>query len=105
MKVTITSEKSPLPGEKHRSSINFTTEGLGKESNIKIKVFYDYEKPNPVEATGVTFDIKIDKLGPDGTWIPEAKTGASEKNTSHRNLYIANPKNAERKFTVELSNA
>ncbi|MDV0447117.1 hypothetical protein MsAg5_09910 [Methanosarcinaceae archaeon Ag5] len=103
MKVAITSEKSPLPEEKHRSSINFTTEALGKDANVKVKVFYDYDTPNPVEATGVTFDVKIDRLGPDGTWIADAKTGMTEKNTTHRNLYISNPKNAERKFTVEFS--
>ena len=64
---------------------------------------YDYGMPTQSEAKDIVFDIKVDKTGIDSTYLDDIKSGHVADNTHHRNLYIANPKNAKGSFTVEVS--
>ncbi len=98
--VIITSEKQPQKGQDHRSSNNFTTEQFGKDSSLVFRTYYDYGTGDQKVATDITYDIKVDKTGKDTTYLSDVRFGECKKNTDNRNLYIADPQNAEKEFTV-----
>lgn len=100
--VTVLSSKSVQSGQKHRSSINFTTESFGKNCSLIIRAYYDYGTTDQREAKDVSFDIKVDKTGTDSTWKENIKSGYCCNNTNDRNLYIANPVNAKQDFMVVI---
>lgn len=100
--VMIESQPSPLEGQKHRSSINFTTEQFDEKCSLLFSAYYNYGKTTQERALNVVYDIKADKTGIDPTYLSDVTFGECHQNTHHRNLYIANPKNAEEKFTVVI---
>lgn len=108
--VTVVSAAQPLDDQEHRSSVNFTTEDMQQKSPSKdmimlcIYAYYDYGEATQTVAEGVTFDIKVDKSGSDPTFVSGVGHGIFVQNTSHRNLYIANPVGAEKEFTVVIEN-
>ena len=102
VQITIKSEKSEQSGQKHRSSNNFTTADFPQSATLNFLVYYRYGQIDQVNAPNVLFDIKVDKTGHDPTYLHNVKSGDSHKNTRHRNLYIANPRNAEEAFTVVI---
>jgi hypothetical protein len=84
----ITSEPAPQPRQSHRSSGNFSTQGCADN------LLWTTE-PGPV------FDVKEDKsLGTDPTIFSSMTTNVIKPNPNKRDLYIANPKNANSNFTV-----
>lgn len=101
--VTIRSNKAPQPNQKHRSSNNFSTADFPENATLTFKTFYDYGTSAQREATDILFDVKIDKSGTDPTLLQDVFSGATHKNTSDRNLYIANPRHAMDTFTVVVS--
>lgn len=100
--VTVTSGKNVQSGQKHRSSINFTTEGFGEDCSLIFRAYYGYGTNDQREARGIIFDIKVDKTGHDPTWLSNIQSGYCCENTDDRNLYIANPCNALEDFTVVI---
>lgn len=103
-KVTITSERSPQKGQSHRSSNNFTTADFSENARLTFRAYYDYGMPTQTEATDIVFNVKVDKTGIDPTYLDNIKSGHIADNTHHRNLYIADPRDARGNFTVEVSN-
>lgn len=102
-KVTIISEKQHQKGQNERSSNNFTTADFSKEASLTFRAYYDYGMPTQSEAKDIIFDIKVDKTGKDPIYLDNIHSGKVAENTHHRNLYIANPQNANGSFTVEIS--
>jgi hypothetical protein len=102
-KVTIVSEGQAQKGQKARSSNNFSTADFSEKARLTFRAYYDYGMPTQSEAKDIVFDIKVDKTGTDPTYLDDIKSGHVADNTHHRNLYIANPKNAKGSFTVEVS--
>lgn len=100
MKVTIRSEKQPQSGQDHRSSNNFTTADFPENATLTFEAYYDYGEKDQRETKDIVFDIKVDKTGHDPTYLEKITSGTSSKNTHHRNLYVANPVNATKAFTV-----
>jgi 1-phosphatidylinositol phosphodiesterase len=103
LKVTILSESRPLKGQKNRSSNNFTTADFPEDTSLTFRAYYDYGTPKQSEAKGIEFDVKVDKTGYDPTYLNRIHSGHVADNTRDRNLYIANPSNADSSFTVEVS--
>ncbi len=99
----VVSEPHPQGGQKHRSSGNFSTKRFGGNSQIIIRAYYNYGQAQQKEAPEIIFDINEDKTGKDGVFASGIKSGHICRNTSDRNLYIANPRNASANFTVEVS--
>jgi hypothetical protein len=102
-KVTILSEQAPQSGQKHRSSNNFTTADFRDDQKLTFKAFYNYGMESEEEAKEILFDVWVDKTGKDPEFLNGIKSGQVAENTHHRNLYIANPRNATGSFTVEVS--
>ncbi len=96
-------EKQPQKGQNERSSNNFTTADFGEDARLTFKAYYDYGMPTQREATDIVFDVKADKTGKDPIYLDNIQSGHVADNTHHRNLYIANPKNAESSFTVVVT--
>jgi len=106
--VTVLSEKKPQNGQKERSSHNFTTANFPEnvkleDTRLSFMVFYDYGTANQRSDSKISFDIKVDKTGKDPTFLRGVRSGFLQPNTHHRSLYIANPKNAEKSFTVLIT--
>ncbi|MEH1849763.1 MAG: hypothetical protein V7L25_33505 [Nostoc sp.] len=78
----VTSGATPQPGQKERSSGNFSTQGCASTLIVT--------------APGATsFDIKYDiSGGPDGPALTNQTNNSIFLNPNARNLYIANPKSA-----------
>ncbi|MDD4170276.1 MAG: hypothetical protein PHD36_08525 [Desulfotomaculaceae bacterium] len=97
----VVSEPHPQAGQKHRSSGNFSTDTM--PDGIKALLFKVVNHPNP---DPIRFDVKHDKSAAiDTTWYENVYNNKQEdKNLEKcRNLYIANPENAqEKQFTVEV---
>jgi len=102
-KATIISESQPQKGQDERSSNNFTTADFGEGTRLTFRAYYDYGMFTQKEASEVVFDVKADKTGKDPIYLENIQSGHIADNTHHRNLYIANPKNAKGSFTVEVS--
>ena len=102
-KVTIVSERDKQRGQKHRSSNNFTLADFSEKAKLTFKAYYDYGMATQLEAKEIVFDIWVDKTGKDPQYQNGIKSGHVAENTHHRNLYIANPRDAKSSFTVEIS--
>lgn len=99
--VAVTSAKDIQEGELHRSSHNFTLEEFGKKAEMFFRVYYDYGTEKQIEAEDVMFDIWIDEpMLKDPVFVRDITTGHATTNTKNRDLYIANPRKAQKEFTV-----
>lgn len=101
--VIIVSEKQPQSGQKERSSNNFTLADFHEDARLTVRAYYDYDEPTQREAADIVFDIKADRTGKDPVVLNGISSGYVMENTHHRNLYIANPRNAAESFTVKIS--
>lgn len=87
--ITVYSQKEPACGQKNRSSNNFRVVSSGN---------YGISAPN-----GVTFNVYLDRLGPDKTIKKGAKSGDVVSLDPGNNYYIANPQGATTGFNVTFS--
>ncbi|WP_444643806.1 hypothetical protein ACRQU7_03720 [Caproiciproducens sp. R1] len=101
--VIIVSEKQSQSGQKERSSNNFTLADFHEDARLTVRVYYDYDEATQREAADIVFDIKADRTGKDPVVLSGISSGYVMENTHHRNLYIANPRNAAESFTVKIS--
>jgi hypothetical protein len=85
--VSVVSEAIPSPGQKHRSS-----------SNFNLRASFSRVSSPP----GIIFNIKQDiRGGSDPTLFKNVTNGSTLKNGFNQ-VYIADPKNAGDRFTVEF---
>ncbi len=99
--VAITSGKDIRPGELHRSSENFTLEQFGRKADLYFRVYYDYGTEQQLEAEDVMFDIWIDEPArKDPVYLRDITSGHAAVNMKETQLYIANPRGAQKEFTV-----
>lgn len=91
---TVRSEAGPQKGQSHRSSENFGTNDMP-----------DWGKLKWTCPEGVTFDVKKDSPGFDGTELENVTNGKITNYKSDRNLYIANPRGSSTAFDVTVSSA
>lgn len=89
IKRTVVSEKGPQKGQKHRSSDDFSTKGMKSG-----KILWTCDDDD------ITFDVNINKSGTDGVFATALYNNAITDFISSDKLYIANPKNAEKDFTI-----
>ncbi|MFD2573189.1 hypothetical protein ACFSUS_21280 [Spirosoma soli] len=96
---TVVSDPQPQPGQKHRSSGNFSTDSM--PSGTKYVSFQVINTANP---DIIHFDVMQDvSMGIDPTRYSDAYNGFQSNYTDpHRSLYIANPRNASGNFTVQV---
>ena len=91
----------PQPGQKHRSSGNFSTDSAAANAtSLRFKI----DRSNPNWAS-IHFDVMRDKSGgtsSDPTIYTDVYDGNREPIDRDRNLYIANPKGADANFLVEV---
>jgi hypothetical protein len=85
--VSVVSEGIPSPGQKHRSSSNF---------NLRASF------SRVISPPGIIFNIKQDIRGGSDPTLFNNVTNGSTLKTGFNRGYIADPKNAEDRFTVEL---
>ena len=70
---------------------------------ILFRAYYDFGTTNQLEAKDVTFDIMQDKsMATDPVIWKNLKSGSDESNKVYEKLYIANPKGADKNFTVVI---
>ena len=95
----VVSLPTPQPGQRHRSSGNFSTDNAA--SGAKRFIFKVINNPN---ADRISFDVMEDKSGAtDPTIWKDEYSGNSVPVERKRDLYIANPKGAgDQDFTVEV---
>ena len=91
---TVRSEAAPQKGQDHRSSENFGTNDMPDWGRLK------WTCPE-----GVTFDVKKDNYGIDSTEFENVTNGKVTNYKSHRNLYIANPRDINTAFDLTVSSA
>lgn len=82
----VTSSNSPLDGQEHRSSANFE---LGRSPRYIVECDAD-----------ISFTIRQDVSGADKDVFTNVKNGAVLDNPYTEKLYIADPKDAKKSFTV-----
>ena len=87
--VSISSAPAPLPGQSHRSSVNFSLGDLTNWGELL------WECPD-----GVAFDVKVDRTGHDPTLCKQIGNGSVTPFYSDRSVYIANPHGSHTEFTV-----
>ena len=88
---SVTSEPHPQSGQHHRSSGNFSTEGL---TGSKFK----WSCPQ-----GIVFNVKKDKSwASDPTIFSDVTNGTITNTYDARSLYIADPRHASENFTVKV---
>lgn len=88
---SVSSEPNPSPGQKHRSSGNFSTVNC---SGSKLKWSC---------SQGIVFDVMKDVSGGTDPTIFHDLTNGSETDTNQdRSLYIANPRHTTENFTVSV---
>ena len=93
---SVASNYKPNPGQKHRSSPNFSTETAASDS-----IFFYFEISGNPNFDSISFDVWEDKFSIDGTAYSNVKNGSWIKPVRKKKLYIANPKNAGmQSFTV-----
>jgi hypothetical protein len=85
--VSVVSEGIPSPGQKHRSSSNF---------NLRASF------SRVISPPGIIFNIKQDIRGGSDPTLFNNVTNGSTLKTGFNRGYIADPKNAEDRFTVEF---
>jgi len=94
--VSVTSEKGPQKGQKHRSSNNFSTSSLqGSKGAPNYMVVSCPDK--------VTFDLNVDKSGTDEVYDNDVYNGAILPYRNSDKFYIANPSGASSSFTVKFT--
>jgi hypothetical protein len=85
--VSVVSEAIPSPGQKHRSSGNFNS----RASLSRV-----------ISPPGIIFNIKQDIRGDVDPTLFKNVTNGSTLNKGFNQIYIADPKNAGDRFTVEF---
>ncbi|OAB41433.1 DeoR family transcriptional regulator [Paenibacillus glacialis] len=96
---SIRSEKSPLSGQSHRSSGNFSTEVLPTGTK---RLLWEVVGGG-VDPYDITFDVKKDVSGgSDPTELSGVISGNTSKVINARSLYIANPSGAQSSFIVNV---
>jgi hypothetical protein len=85
--VSVVSDAIPSPGQKHRSSGNFNLRASFSRVN---------------SPPGIIFNIKQDIRGGDDPTLFKNVTNGSTLNRGFNQVYIADPKNANDRFTVEF---
>jgi hypothetical protein len=83
--VSVVSEAIPSPGQKHRSSGNFNSRASLSRVN---------------SPPGIIFNIKQDIRGGGDPTLFKNVTNGSTLNRGFNQIYIADPKNANDRFTV-----
>ena len=94
----VESDPHPRPGQKHRSSVNFSTDRADKKAMYFI---FRIDDGNPRWEV-ISFDVMEDKRGADPVVYKNVFSGNKVAVVSERSLYIANPKNADGDFTVSV---
>jgi hypothetical protein len=98
---TVVSDPEPQPGQKHRSSGNFSTESM-PENPIRWK-WVVTGHPN---CDAICFNVKHDiKAAIDTVWFKDVYNGKQTKNNMKKegSLYISDPSNANgQKFNVSV---
>ncbi|WP_010244139.1 hypothetical protein [Acetivibrio cellulolyticus] len=98
---TVVSEPQPQSGQSHRSSGNFSTDSMPDGTKYFLFKVINHPNPDPIR-----FDVMQDKsAAKDPTWYKDVYNNKQEDThiDKCRNLYIANPENADSKqFTVEV---
>lgn len=95
----VRSGKEPQPGQKNRSSGNFSTENLPAGTK-----YLKWEVIGGGDPDFISFNVMEDKsAATDPTHFSGVLSGNRTSVISKRSLYIANPKNATSEFTVIVS--
>jgi hypothetical protein len=85
--VSVVSESIPSPGQKHRSSSNFN---------------FRTNSSRVIAPPGIIFNIKQDIRNAGDPTLFKNVTNGSTLNQGFNRVYIADPKNASDRFTVEF---
>jgi hypothetical protein len=94
----VTSDAQPQPGQKHRSSGNFSTQDAPVGTNALRWEIADTGNPN-----GIRFGVKDDKsVGVDPPVFEDVYNNKQTGYVADRSLYVANPEGASSKFTVKV---
>ena len=102
-KTTITSADSLYEGQLHRSSENFSLEAYGRYADLFFRAYYDYGTDAQSEAKDVMFDIWIDEpMRRDPVYLRDICSGHAAPVMRCPDLYIANPRGAQKEFTVVI---
>ncbi|MDO7877667.1 DeoR family transcriptional regulator [Hymenobacter sp. ASUV-10] len=98
---TITSEAHPQSGQKHRSSGNFSTEGMPSGTKYILFTVQPSGSDNP---NAIHFDVMQDKSAAiDPTRYANMYNNSQGSYLEpQRSLYIANPTGATANFTVSV---
>lgn len=94
---SVTSEPQPQKGQKHRSSGDFSTDGV---PNGYSKLYWEVSGV-PVPK-GISFDVNKDKTGTDPVIFRNLTDGSVTGVFEDRQLYIANPRGANTSFLVTV---
>ena len=98
----VTSAPTPLPGQKNRSSGNFSVRTIPPYANALLwRVFQD-GTPNP----NIIFDVKVDRTTRKDPYLSTRLRHGSITGISFdrkHSLYIANPGGARGNFQVEVN--
>ena len=106
VKTTITSAGSLYEGELHRSSENFSLEAYGRYADLFFRAYYDYGTAAQREAEDVMFDIWIDEpMRRDPVYLRDIRSGHAAPGMRCDRLYLANPRGAQKDFTVVVESA
>ncbi|MDO8161668.1 DeoR family transcriptional regulator [Bacillus toyonensis] len=95
---TVFSQSTPLPGQKNRSSGNFSTEFL-PPGTLYLKWIITGGGDPDIISFNVMKDVSA---GTDPVIFSGVLSGNRTNVVSERSLYIANPKNALDPFTVSV---
>lgn len=94
---SVTSEMQPQKGQEHRSSGNFSTQGLPEGTKALA-----WEIKGGGEAEVIKFSVKEDVQGKDPVLFTEVYSGNQTAVKSFRSLYIADPVGATSSFLVHV---
>jgi len=94
---SVTSEMQPQKGQEHRSSGNFSTQGLPEGTKALA-----WEIVGGGEAEVIKFSVKEDVPGKDPVLFTEVYSGNQTAVKSIRSLYIADPVGATSSFLVHV---
>lgn len=100
-KTVVTSACTLYEGELHRSSQNFSLEAYGRYADLLFRAYYDYGTPAQREAEDVMFDIWIDEpMRHNPVYLRDICSKHAAPTMKCDRLYIANPRGAQKEFTV-----
>ncbi|KOY83473.1 DeoR family transcriptional regulator [Lysinibacillus macroides] len=95
---SVTSEKGPQSGQKHRSSGNFSTEGLPQGTKALV-----WEIEGGGDPDLISFNVMQDKsAATDPVIFKDVLNGNRTAVKSIRSLYIADPSGASSSFIVHV---